>query len=99
MDTVNNESPLGGDAVISGTAPTEPITLNALLDLYLAAYIGRAKALYYRVSFWRSRWGDRCVTSITDEDLFKALQAYANAPARVYAARSTAPMGRSQSPG
>jgi len=73
-------------AVISGTtASVSPITLNALIDEYLKAYDGRDKTRHARVGWWRSRLGDRLLASITDEDVFQALQAYANAPARVYA--------------
>lgn len=81
-------APIGAAAVISGTAAqATTLTLNALIDAYLEVYDGRDKSRYARVGWWRSRLGERLVTSITDEDVFQALQAYASAPARVYAGR------------
>lgn len=74
--------------MFSGTTATEkPITLNTPIDTYIAHYSGRDKARRYRVGWWRSRLGDRAVTSITDDDIFRTLETYANAPARVYAGR------------
>lgn len=84
MEATTNPT-LGGSTVISGTVHTEPVTLNALIDAYILAYDGRDKSRHARVGWWRSRLGDRLLTSITDEDVYQALLAYASKPARVYA--------------
>ena len=77
MDAVT-QAPIGGATVISGTAATDrAITLNALIDAYIMNYTGRDKARHHRVGRWRSRLGERAVTSISDEDVFQALEAYA----------------------
>ena len=87
MDAVT-QAPIGGATVISGTAATDrAITLNALIDAYIMNYTGRDKARHHRFGRWRSRLGERAVTSISDEDVFQALEAYAAGPARVYAGR------------
>jgi len=73
-------------AAISGApAPAAPITLNELIDRYLAAYTGRDRCRHARVGWWRERLGAHPAVAVTDDDIFAALEAYAAAPARVFA--------------
>ena len=66
---------------------TEGPALAALIDDYFAAYAGRYDSRRHRLAWWAARLGERTVTSITDDDVFVALEDLATQPARRYAGR------------
>lgn len=87
MHTATNPPSAGTAATVSATVSalsTRPRTLNELVDAYMAAYTGRDRVRESRLAEWLARLGDREVATLTDDDLFHALEAIAAAPARRY---------------
>ena len=62
-------------------------TLKDLVDDYFSQYAGRDHTRTYRLGWWVKRLGDRPAASITDDDVFDALEALMTQPARRYAGR------------
>lgn len=60
-------------------------TLKALADDYFAHYEGLDDSRPSRIAWWTNRLGDRPAASITDDDVFEALEELASTPARRYA--------------
>lgn len=64
-----------------------PLTLAALFDQYMQQYQGRDSSRVQRLSVWRELLGERLVAQINDDDVFRALEIIASAPARTYRGR------------
>ena len=62
-------------------------TLSQLVDDYLEAYQGRDGSRHHRLAWWRARLGDRPAVSLTDDEIFHALEHLAQEPARRYCGR------------
>jgi integrase len=62
-----------------------PPTLRELAGDYFAQYEGRDDSRPSRIAWWIDRLGDRPAESITDDDVFEALEDLATTPARRYA--------------
>jgi integrase len=84
--TTGTVTPRAGGDAISG-APPSALTLHELVDDYMAAYTGRDTARAYRLARWVSLLGAHPLATLTDDDVFHALEAIAKEPARVYHGR------------
>ena len=82
-------SPSVGGAATSGAALNGPqaLTLRELIDEYMRAYVGRDRSRGSRLARWQALLGDRLAHTITDDDVFAALEQLALEPARKYAGR------------
>ena len=63
------------------------LTLAELANEYFAQYAGRDDSRPHRLAWWIARLGARAASSITDDDVFAALEELAATPARRYAGR------------
>ena len=72
----------------SSSAPkneaAEPPTVSDLIDAYMAAYAGRDGPRFHRLIEWKRHLGPQLAASITDDDVFFALERVAAEPARIY---------------
>jgi len=62
-------------------------TLSQLVNQYFAEYSGRDRSRAHRLEWWLKRLGDRPADSLSDEDVFHALEALATEPGRRYCGR------------
>jgi integrase len=62
-------------------------TLADLVDDYFTLYAGRDDSRRSRLGWWVDRMGPRSATSITDDDVFSALEELAAQPPRRYAGK------------
>lgn len=85
--TPATKTPLAGATAPSKAKASEPMTLRALFDAYMAQYTGRDRSRVVQLSAWRELLGERPYASITDDDVFHALDRLREAPARVYVGR------------
>lgn len=60
------------------------LTLSELLDQYFAQFTGRDTEKVHRLVAWRERLGDREFSTITDDEVFAALEEIAAQPARIW---------------
>lgn len=67
--------------------PTACKTVGELIDAYMTVYAGRDANRAQRLLVWRGLLGERELVTVTDDDVFHALEALAANPARVYAGR------------
>lgn len=67
---------------------TKPITLTDAVDRFMAQYSGRDPSLAYRLTNFTAALGsERALASITDDDVFAAIEKLEQQPARYYAGR------------
>lgn len=71
-------------ATSSAQAPGPALTLATLIDLYMASYAGRDRTRAMQVALWDSLLGDLPFATITDDQVFAALEKLRTEPARVY---------------
>ena len=60
------------------------LTLAALVEQYMGEYTGRDRLIASRLERWVALLGDRAVSSLSDDDVFHALERIGNAPAELF---------------
>lgn len=74
-------------APLAGARPASPTTVAQAIDLYMAHYAGRDSSRVYRLTEWRARIGHLELATVSDDDIFRELEAIAAQPARLYCGR------------
>jgi integrase len=90
MTPATNTPPAGRGAPSSAPQGVPPATLRQLVDIYMAAYTGRDRSRVAQLERWCELLGDRPPFTITDDDVFHALERLASEPARTYYGRDVA---------
>ncbi len=86
-ETVQTSAPSPAGPGASSSAPASgprAMTLRELVDAYMAAYAGRDRTRATHLARWCAALGDRPFASLTDDELFHALEQIRAEPARVY---------------
>ena len=63
------------------------VTIGQLIDAYMAAYAGRDTTRQQRLDWWKSRFGSSPLLSLSDDDIFAALEDLAAHRGRYYAGK------------
>jgi hypothetical protein len=63
------------------------VTIGQLIDAYMAAYAGRDTTRHQRLGFWHGRFGSTPLLSLSDDDVFAALEDLASHRGRYYAGK------------
>lgn len=84
---VESKSAAGAGVEIVGSTRSPEMTLSQLVDRYMAAYAGRDKTRVQRLSWWVARFGERPFATLSDDDIFHALEALSEQRARTFAGR------------
>jgi integrase len=90
MQPATTTPPAGPGAPSSAPASVPPATLRQFVDAYMSAYAGRDRSRVAQLARLCELLGDRPFVSLTDDDVFRALEQLASEPARVYYGRDAA---------
>ncbi|HVL57641.1 MAG TPA: hypothetical protein VM491_14150, partial [Burkholderiaceae bacterium] len=87
METTALQSAGERDAATSRAARITDLTVRELVDAYMLAYAGRDTTRGHRMAWWAERIGDLPLASVTDDDVYFALEDLAAQRGRYWAGR------------